>query len=292
MNRIRNNIKPMTLLTVSLLAAFVAGCGGGGGGSAAVGGGGSGGGSGGSTGVCTGGAACVSLGTAGNLGQAAGYAILAKSGVDTVPNSIVTGNIGLSPAARGFLTNWSETSDITDTYSTSAQVVAPFRLYADDYVGGTTKTDLGTAVLSMEGAYTAAAGKAPAGGGLVTACPGAGSFDGTVVPPLAAGVYTCAVNVGIPTNFTLNGNSTDVWVFQITGTLTQANATQVILTGGALPQNVFWQVSDVVTIGTTATMRGVILAKTNIAAQTGSTVIGRLLAQTAVTLDQTTVTQP
>ena len=66
----------------------------------------------------------------------------------------------------------------------------------------------------------------------------------------------------------------------------------MLLTGGALPQNVFWQVSDVVTIGTTAVMRGVILAQTNIAVQTGATVIGRLLAQTAVTLDKSTVTQP
>lgn len=285
MNRIGNNIKPMTLLAASLLAIFVAGCGGGGGGgggSAATGAG-AGAGAGASGNVCSGGAACVSLGAAGNLGAAAGYAILAKSGVSTVPSSIVTGNIGLSPAARGFLTQWSETSDVTDTFATSTQVVAPFRLYASDYVGGTTTADLGTAVLSMEGAYTAATAKPPG------PCAGVGNLGGLTLAP---GVYTCAVNVTIPTNVTLNGNATDVWVFQITGSLTQAAATQVILTGGALPQNVFWQVSDVVTIGTTATMRGVILAQTNIAVQTGATVIGRLLAQTAVTLDQATVTQP
>ena len=64
------------------------------------------------------------------------------------------------------------------------------------------------------------------------------------------------------------------------------------LTGGALPQNVFWQVSDVVEIGTTAHMEGVILAQTAIHGLTGATVKGRLLAQTAVTLDTTTVTQP
>ncbi len=281
MNRFGQFSKPLTWLMALLLAAFVAGCGSGssGGGS---GGGGGGGGGGGSGSVCEG-ADCVPIGTAGNLGTAAGYVILAKTGVSTVPNSIVTGNVGLSPAARTFLTNWSETSDISDTYSTSAQVVAPFRLYASDYVGGTTTTDLGTAVLSMEAAYTAATAK-PAG-----PCPGVGNLGGLT---LAAGVYTCAVNVLIPTDVTLNGSATDVWVFQITGTLTQSSATQVILTGGALPQNVFWQVSDVVTVGTTATMRGVILAQTNIAVQTGATVIGRLFAQTAVTLDTATVTQP
>jgi len=98
--------------------------------------------------------------------------------------------------------------------------------------------------------------------------------------------------VTIPGTLTLNGSATDVWVFKITGMLTQANGIHVNLTGGALAKNVFWQVSDVVTIGTTALMQGVILAQTNIAVQTGATVNGRLLAQTAVTLDTATVTVP
>jgi hypothetical protein len=74
--------------------------------------------------------------------------------------------------------------------------------------------------------------------------------------------------------------------------LAQASATQVLLTGGALAQNVFWQVSGVVTVGTTASMKGIVLAQTNIAVQTGANVSGRLLAQTAVTLDSATVTAP
>ena len=224
-----------------------------------------------------------------NLGTAANYVILAKTGVSTVPSSVVTGNVGVSPASRTYLTGWSPISEPSDTYYTSAQVVAPGKLYAADMVGGTTTVDLGAAVLDMGTAYTAAAGMAPAGGGLVTACPGVGNFGGQT---LAAGVYTCAVNVTIPGTLTLNGSATDVWVFKITGMLTQSNGIHVNLTGGALPQNVFWQVSDVVTIGTTALMQGVILAQTNIAVQTGATVNGRLLAQTAVTLDTSTVTAP
>jgi hypothetical protein len=100
------------------------------------------------------------------------------------------------------------------------------------------------------------------------------------------------VNVTIPTNFTLNGNATDVWVFQITGTVTQSASTQVILTGGALPKNVFWQVSGVVDIGTSALMQGVILGQTGITVGTGATVKGRLLAQTAATLGMATITVP
>ena len=158
-------------------------------------------------------------------------------------------------------------------------------------MGGTTSVDLTSAVGSMQTAYTDAAGKAPAGGGLLTACPGAGSFGGLTI---TAGVYTCTVTVLIPSStiVTLNGSATDVWVFQISQGLTQSAATQVNLTGGALPKNVFWQVAGVVDIGTTALMQGVILAQTAINLQTGATVNGRLLAQSAVTLDAATVTAP
>ena len=227
----------------------------------------------------------VSLGTAGN------YSILAKAGASTTGTTVVNGNVGVSPIARVGLTGWSETSDVTDTYSTSTYVVAPGKLYADDYVGGTTKADLGVAVLNMETAYNNAAGIV--GGATCPGAPGTpGTFDGTVVPPLAPGVYTCAGNVTIPTDFTLTGTATGVWVFQIAGTLAQSSSTQVILGGSALAKNVFWQVAQGVSIGTGAQFNGIILGKTTIAMATGSSITGRLLAQTAVTLGAATVTLP
>src|ERR1035438_9596956 len=84
----------------------------------------------------------------------------------------------------------------------------------------------------------------------------------------------------------------DVWIFQVAGTLTQANATRVTLKGGALPKNIFWQISGAVAIGTTAHFEGVMLAKTRIAMKTSASANGRLLAQTAVTLQENSVTQP
>ena len=178
------------------------------------------------------GAACVPLGTAGSLGAASGYAILAKTAVSTVPNSVVTGNVGVSPAARTFLTGWSLITEPTDTSFTSAQVVAPGKLYSADNVGGTTSADLTTAVADMETAHTTANGMAPAGGGDPaaggTACPGTGNLGGLTIVP---GVYTCANGVTIPTTVTLSGNATDVWVFQFAQTLTQSAATQVTLIG-------------------------------------------------------------
>ena len=65
-----------------------------------------------------------------------------------------------------------------------------------------------------------------------------------------------------------------------------------ILAGGALAKNIFWQVAGSATLGTTAHFEGIILGKTLIAVNTGASVNGRLLAQTAVTLQMNAVTQP
>jgi hypothetical protein len=96
----------------------------------------------------------------------------------------------------------------------------------------------------------------------------------------------------ISSNVTLNGGPNDVWIFQVPGTLTQASATQVTLTGGAVASNVIWQVAGATTIGTTAHFEGILLDQTSIAVNTGASVTGRLLAQTAVTLQQNAVNQP
>jgi hypothetical protein len=277
-----------------LLVAVVAGCGGGNG----IPGSGAGG-----TGLGPKGTVCTGTGCV-NLGTASNYAILAKTGVSTVPNSVVTGNVGLSPAARSFLTGWSLITEPTDTSFGSAQVVSPGRLFAADNVGGTTSVDLTTAVGDMQTAYTTANGLAPAGGGDPAtggvACPGlagpgaaAGSFGGMTLTP---GVYTCTVTIDIATATSLTLNGAGVYVFRTTQGINQASGTQVLLTNGAVAENVFWvpalTVNIVGTVGATTKMAGVILAKTNITVGANATVNGRLLAQTAVTLNQATITQP
>lgn len=254
-----------------LMVVFVAGCGSSGGGS-----------SGPTPGPASGANPALVV-----LGTAANYAILAKTGVATVPTSVVTGNVGLSPTARVGLTGWSETSDVTDTYSTSAQVIAPFKLHAADYVGGTTIADLGAAVLNMQAAYTDAAGRTATSAAHTNL--GAGTLTSL---SLTRGVYEWGSAVTIPTDLTLNGTATDVWIFKVAGTLDMAAAKNVILSGGALPQNIFWQVSGGVAIGANTNFKGIILGQTAITMGNLSSINGRLLAQTAVNLDATTVTQP
>lgn len=215
------------------------------------------------------------------LGTAASYVILAESGISTVATSTITGNLGISPAAASYVTGFSLTADSTNVFATSAQVTG--KVYASDY-SAPTPSNLTTAVGDMGTAFTAAAGRAPDVTDL-----GAGAIGGMT---LHAGVYKWGTGLLIPTNVTLSGSGTDVWVFQIAQDLTVSNGVEVVLAGGALPRNVFWQVSGSVSIGTTAKVEGTILCKTAIALKTGASVTGRLLAQTAVTIESSTVVAP
>lgn len=217
----------------------------------------------------------VALGTAGD------FVILAKTGVSTVPTSAVTGDVGLSPAAATFITGFSLTADATGTFSTSPQVTG--RVYAADSAVPTPGR-LTTAVADMELAFTDAAGRAPD----VTEL-GAGNVGGMT---LARGVYAWGTGLLVPSDVTLTGTATDVWIFQVGGDLTMESAARIVLSGGALPENVFWQVAGRVDLGTTAHVEGTILSMTSITLHTGATANGRLLAQSAVVLDGSTVVEP
>jgi hypothetical protein len=287
MNRFNGYTNPLKWLMALLLVAFVAGCGGGGGGSGVINnpaptapGAGTGAGAGGH------GPAPVNLGSVIGAGTATSptYVILAKTGISTTGTTAVTGDLGLSPAAATFITGFSLVPDSTACFSTSIYVTG--KLFAANYnTGGcTTPALLTTAIANMMTAYTDAAGRAPDFTEV-----GAGNIGGMTLPP---GTYKWGTGVLIPTDVTLSGGANDVWIFQIAGGITQASGAKVILSGGALPKNIFWQAADVVDIGTTAHMEGVILAQTQITLKTGATANSRLLAQSAVTLQANAVTQP
>jgi hypothetical protein len=205
-----------------------------------------------------------------DLGTAGDYVILAKAAISTVPPSVITGNVAISPAAATYITGFSLTADATNVFSTSSQVTG--NVFSADYAAPT-PSDLTTAVGDMELAFTNAAARTPD----VTEL-GAGNIGGMTLGP---GVYKWGTSLLIPTDITLQGSATDVWIFQIAQTLTVSNATNIVLDGGALPKNVFWQVSGFVDLG-----------QTSIALHTGASINGRLLAQTAVTLDSSTVVEP
>lgn len=215
------------------------------------------------------------------LGAAGDYVILAETGVSTVPASKITGNVGLSPIARVALTGFSETMDSSNVFSTSPQVTGD--LYAADYTNPT-PSNLTTAINNMRTAYTTAAGK-PAD---VTEL-GAGNIGGMTLAP---GIYKWSTGLTIPTNLTLAGGSNDTWIFEIAQTLDLAAATSVVLSGGASASNIVWQAAGIVTLNTTSHMEGTILAQTQIDMLAGSSINGRLYAQSAVNLISSVVSQP
>ncbi len=215
-----------------------------------------------------------------NLGSSINYVILAKTGISSVPASVVTGNIAVSPEAATAITGFNLAAPPTVS-TTSPQVTG--LVYAANF-DPPTPDNLTTAVADMLTGFTDAAGRAADVTGL-----GAGDIGGMT---LASGVYRWGTGLLIPTDITLTGSATDVWIFQIAQNLTVANGVNITLAGGALPKNIFWQVSGAANFGTTVHFEGVVLSQTAITMNTGSSINGRLLAQSAVNLQSTTVTQP
>ena len=211
-----------------------------------------------------------------SLGSAGRFAILSQTGITDVYASAIVGDVGTSPiTGAALLLTCGEVSGRTFTVDAAGPLPcaindAPF---------------LTAAVGDMGFAYDDAAGRLYPD---VTEL-GAGEIGGLTLQP---GLYKWGTGLLITTDVTLAGGPNDVWILQVAGTLNQANATRVTLAGGARAKNIFWQVAGAVTIGTTAHFEGVVLAKTMIAVNTGASVTGRLLAQTAVTLQMNAVTQP
>jgi hypothetical protein len=217
-----------------------------------------------------------------NLGLAGSFVILSKSGITDVFPSVITGDVGSSPitGAAILLT----CPEVTGTiYTVNSAGPLPCRVK--------NPLRLTLAVLNMQTAYVDAAGRATSTNTLTQVYTnlGAGNIGGKTLTP---GVYKWTTGLNIPTDITISGKATDVWIFRVAGTLTMSSAVKITLSGGALAKNIFWQVAGAVTLGTTSHFEGIILGKTGINLQTGASINGRLLAQTAVTLQKSTVKKP
>jgi len=217
----------------------------------------------------------VLLRTSGN------FVILAKSAISTVPASVITGDVGISPAAESYMTGFSQT-DATG-YATSPQVTG-FIFAAD--MAPPTNTKLTTSVEDMLLAYSDAAGRiTPDHTDLYT-----GALGGQTLAP---GLYKWNTNVTVVgSDVTINGGVNDTWIFQIDGDLSIDNSLKVTLVGGAQAKNIVWQVKGKVTMEANSHFEGIVLCQTEISLRTGASINGRLLAQTQVALDHATVTQP
>ena len=266
MKQFHKNSSVRPLFVVSVLAALLAGCGGGG-----------------DVGPTATGPSADKLASVRgvgpapvNLRSAGTFTILSKTGITDVYASAIVGDVGTSPITGAAL------------LLTCGEVTG--KVYVVDAAGPlpcaiNDATTLTAAMLDMETAYLDAEGRVSPDFTEL----GAGEVGGLTLAP---GLYKWGTPLLISTDVTLKGGPNDVWIFQVAGTLNEANGKRVTLAGGAQAKNIFWQVADSVTIGTTAHFEGVVLGKTLVAVNTGASANSRLMAQTAVTLQMNAITQP
>lgn len=128
-----------------------------------------------------------------------------------------------------------------------------------------------------------------------------GGVPGVYPPGLYASSTSLALGVG---NITLDaqGDPDAVWVFKAGSNLNVGNTRKIVLKNGAKARNVFWTLESSAFLGDGVDFKGNILAGTSnaigsaaalgAAAITGSTVEGRVLSVSGLTLYATTINQP
>ncbi|MFA4917505.1 MAG: ice-binding family protein [Syntrophales bacterium] len=205
------------------------------------------------------------LNSAADFGILAGTAI-SFNGVASVINDM---DVGLSPGFRSSITGVPPSSVVNGAiYAADDAPPVPAMLLQ--------------AKLDLTNAYLFAAGaSAPAP---VTV---SGDQGGTT---LYAGIYKSTSTLLIQSgDLTLDaqGDADAVWIFQIASDFTtigggpfpSGSGGNVILTGGALADNVFWQVGSSATIGDYTDFYGNVLALTSITMNSYARIEGRLLAR-------------
>jgi hypothetical protein len=224
------------------------------------------------------------------LGTAGTYAILTQAGISTsaYPNpSNITGNIGVTPITGAAMTGFNLVKSDDKVSSTDdAQIIGA--AYASDYAEPT-PTNLIQAKEDMKTAYADAASRT------TTVDPSnptyylnrnGGNIGGLT---LTAGVYTFGTSVSINSDLHFSGISTDIFIIQIAGGLTQAANVQVTLINGAKAENIFWQVAGAATVGADSHLDGILLVATAVTFGNSASLNGRILAQTRCNLDQNTI---
>ena len=204
-----------------------------------------------------------------NLGSAATFAILAGTpSITNTGGSIVTGNVGISPAESviGF-----PPGEIREGAIFTGQ-----------------DQEVIQAKIDLEAAYEEALNRnnAPIARN--------GNIGGQTLPP---GLYVADATLSIADHQTLvldgEGDENAVWVFKIGSSLTTIDASEVHLINGAHARNIFWRCAEAATLGVGSHFEGTIMSDATISLLTGATLNGRALAFTAaVTLDANTVTLP
>ena len=117
-----------------------------------------------------------------------------------------------------------------------------------------------------------------------------GNLGGLTLFP---GLYTSTSSLEITSgDLTLDaqGDANAFFIFQMPTTFITTVGRKVILSGGATPCHVFWQVGSSATLGAGSIIKGNILAYTSVTLNSGATLEGRALARNgAVALDDNSI---
>jgi hypothetical protein len=188
-----------------------------------------------------------------SMAGAADLAILAGSAISNTGATTITGDMGLSPG-------------------TSIGGFPPGILIGTQHINDAIANQ---AKLDLTAAYNDAAGRTATD--IVTISGNIGGL--TLTPGLYKSTSSLSISSGDLT-FDAKGNPNAVFIIQIASTLTTTSGRKVILAGGALASNIFWQVGSSATFGTTSVFKGTVMAMQSITFNTGATIDGRALART------------
>lgn len=197
------------------------------------------------------------------LGSASTLAVLAGASITSTGATNITGDIALSPGSSigGF---------------------PPGIVTGTQHINNATSDQ---AKLDLTAAYNDLSGRTSSD--IVTLSGNIGGL--TLTPGLYKSTSSLAISSGDLT-FDAKGNSAAIFIIQIATTLTTTSGRKVILSGGALASNIFWQVGSSATFGTTTVFKGTVLAMQSITLNTGATVDGRMLARTgSITMAANTI---
>lgn len=210
-----------------------------------------------------------------DLGIAKSFSLMAYISITSAPTSSITGKVGLKPGARSLIS------------LTPAEVAGgSVEIYAGDD-SGDSQNYLSMAREDLIAAYKNVAGRATDKDKMDAY---KGDLGGKILP---AGTYRFSSGASIPTDMTLEGTDSDVFLFQIDGDLNLAANARMVLSGGVQAKNVYWQISGRVILGSNSVAIGTFMNQLTAELKPNAQVNGRILCKNGkVLLSQNTIKKP
>jgi len=221
------------------------------------------------------------------LGSAANFAILGSAAITNFPTSRITGDVGLTPDTGANITGFSAPLSCPEVVGRIFAVDSsgPACALIDAVLLSNAKTD----ALAAFAHATGAARGTPIS--ITTNLEGLTFYLG-----LYESLTSIDLSAGGVLTLDAQGDPNAVFVIRSATAINALSTSQVVLSGGAKANKVFWSAGSAITLGVNSVMKGSLLASTAITLQTGANLEGRALNQgaaaAAITCDACTITVP